>query len=60
MEVIMTSKEELKALLKENLKIDIYESDSYCTSYLNVEISFDGEVISQSKIEYKTHDDYGY
>lgn len=56
----MTSKEELKELLKENLIIDIYESESYCTTYLNVEISFDGETISRSKIETKSYDDYGY
>ena len=39
------SKEELKKLLQENLKLELWETWTGDTTYLNVEIRFDGDVI---------------
>lgn len=51
-------KDELKQLLQENLKIEIYEEWKSGTKSLNVEIYFDGETICESSVDIGTYRDY--
>jgi hypothetical protein len=51
------SKEELKDLLKENLVVELYETYSGGTKNINVEIRFDGDIITQSDISIGSYND---
>lgn len=57
---MIMNKEELKKLIKENLTIELYEAYQGGAKYLNVEVRFDGELISKSETDYGSYDDRMY